>query len=273
MPMTSSTICNRQSMADNFVDLKKFLDQKTDEFNRPEFIQDDPISIPHLFTKNQDIEISGFFAAIFAWGIRKTIINKCKRLMELMDYAPHDFCVNHADKDLKRFLNFSHRTFNATDLLYFIRFLKHHYQNHSSLESAFFPNIVLKDDQKIEAGLNSFYEYFFSLPDLPHRTRKHIAAPFKNSACKRLNMFLRWMVRNDGRGVDFGIWHKADPSGLICPLDLHVARVARKFGLIERKQTDWQAAVDLTKNLKVLDKCDPVKYDFALFGLGILEKY
>jgi len=256
-------------------DLKKFLDTKVAEYNRPAFIDADPVCIPHMFSKKQDIEISGFFAAIFAWGIRTTIINKSKELMQLMQMAPHDFCLNHTENDLKKLLQFKHRTFNATDLLYCIEFLKFHYSNNNRLETAFFPTKVLKQatDYKVELGLSYFHHYFFSLEDAPNRTRKHIATPYKNSSCKRLNMYLRWMIRNDKKGVDFGIWKKIQPSELICPIDLHVARVAKRFQLLYRKQADWAAAVELTQYLRTLDPADPVKYDFALFGLGVMEKY
>ena len=254
--------------------LKKFLDQKVIQFNNPSFINEDPVCIPHLYSKKQDIEIAGFFAAIFAWGIRKTIINKCKLLLHLMDNAPYDFCMGHSDVDLKKIEKFCHRTFNDTDLLYFISFFKFHYSKHNSLEVAFFNNKIIKQPGNIiEQSLNSFYEYFFSLEDVPDRTRKHIASPAKHSSCKRLNMYLRWMVRDDNKGVDFGIWKKISPSQLICPVDVHVARVAKHFNLLKRKQVDWQAAVELTEELKKFDNADPVKYDFALFGLGILEKY
>lgn len=258
-------------------DVKSFLDRKVVEFNNPGFIKDDPVCVPHLFTKKQDIEIAGFFAAIFAWGIRKTIINKCLALMQLMDNAPHDFVVNHEDKDLKKLLGFVHRTFNDTDLLYFISFFKFHYSVHSSLETAFFnkETIVHSNNSEgvIENSLNYFYDYFFSLEDVPHRTLKHIAAPKKNSACKRLNMYLRWMVRKDNKGVDFGIWKSVSPAHLVCPVDVHVARVAKRFGLLQRKQLDWLAAEELTEKLREFDSKDPVKYDFALFGLGILERF
>ena len=254
--------------------LKKFLDKKVLEFNNPSFIKDDPVCIPHLFSRKQDIEVAGFFAAIFAWGTRKTIINKCTLLLKLMDNAPYDFCINHVDDDLKKLEKFCHRTFNDTDLLYFISFFKFHYSRHSSLEAAFFNNTTIhQEGNVIEGCLNSFNEYFFSLEDVPARTRKHIAAPAKNSSCKRLNMYLRWMVRNDKKGVDFGIWKKISPAQLICPVDVHVARVARHFNLLKRKIVDWQAALELTDELKKFDKDDPVKYDFALFGLGIMEKF
>ena len=254
--------------------LKKFLNEKVTQFNNLDFIKDDPVCIPHFFSKKQDIEIAGFFAATFAWGIRKTIINKSKLLFRLMDNAPYDFCVNHTDEDLKKLETFCHRTFNDTDLLYFVSFFKFHYSKNKSLETAFFNDKAMNQtEQVVENSLNYFYNYFFSLEDIPERTKKHIASPQKNSSCKRLNMYLRWMVRNDNRGVDFGLWKKITPSQLICPVDVHVERVSRHFGLLKRKQVDWLAAVELTEELKKLDPRDPVKYDFALFGLGVLEKY
>lgn len=258
----------------NIVALKKFLDKKVDEFNQPSFIKNDPICIPHLFNKKQDIEIAGFFAAIFAWGNRTTIINKSKELLQRMDNAPHQFIINHRPIDLKKLLGFKHRTFNDTDLLYFIEFLKHHYSINKSLEAAFFnKEYFINSENSIENCLNYFYNYFFSLKDSPTRTAKHIASPQKKSTCKRLNMFLRWMVRKDNCGVDFGIWNKISPAELICPIDVHVARVARHFKLLDRKQTDWHAAIELTANLKIFDKTDPVKYDFALFGLGVMKRF
>ena len=252
--------------------LKSFLDKKVDQYNQPFFIQDDPISIPHLFSKKQDIEIAGFFASIFAWGNRATIISKSKELMQLMNNSPYDFIISHNEKDLQKLLEFKHRTFNVTDLLYFILFLKHHYQNSPSLETAF-SKWMNKGDKTIENALTGFHDYFFSLPDAPVRTKKHIATPARNSSCKKLNMFLRWMIRKDGCGVDFGIWKKIKPSQLICPTDVHVARVARKLQLLKRKQNDWQAAVELTDNLRKFDATDPTKYDFALFNLGAIEKF
>ena len=252
--------------------LKEFLEKKVEQYNQPSFIEADPISIPHLFTKKQDIEIAGFFASIFAWGNRATIINKSKELMQLMEHAPYDFCVNHDLDGLKNLLEFKHRTFNATDLLYFVEFLKFHYQHNASLETAF-SQWMNKADEHIEKALIGFYEYFFSFQDAPERTKKHIATPKKNSTCKRLNMFLRWMVRKDHCGVDFGIWKNISPSQLICPVDVHVARVAKQLNLIGRKQVDWQTALELTERLKSFDKNDPAKYDFALFGLGAIENY
>lgn len=252
--------------------LKDFLGSKVELYNQQNFIKDDPVCIPHLFTKRQDIEIAAFFAAIFAWGNRTIIINKSKELMRLMDMQPYAFVLNHSDKELKTLLQFKHRTFNTTDLLYFIGFLKFHYSSNNSLETAFSKWIRITDETT-EQALIGFHQYFFSLADVPARTKKHIATPEKKSNCKRLNMFLRWMVRKDNKGVDFGIWQKIKPSQLICPVDLHVARVAKRLNLLQRKQTDWPAALELTSYLRTLDPTDPVKYDFALFGLGVIEKY
>jgi uncharacterized protein (TIGR02757 family) len=252
--------------------LKEFLDRKVSEYNQPSFIKADPISIPHLFTDPRDIEIAAFFASIFAWGNRTTIIKKTKELVELMDMAPWQFVRHHKEKDLRRLLHFKHRTFNTTDLLYFIKFLQHHYTLNHSLESAFTAPMQASETST-EPALAHFYRYFFSLEDAPPRTHKHIASPEKQSTCKRLNMFLRWMVRSDDNGVDFGIWKNISPAQLICPVDVHVARVAKRFDLLPRKQVDWLAAIELTTYLRRLDPTDPVKYDFALFGLGAIEKF
>lgn len=252
-------------------ELYELLEAKASEFNRPVFIENDPISIPHAYRKKQDIEISGLMAAVLAWGQRKTIINKCREFFALMDNAPHDFILHHREDDLKPFEDFRHRTFNGTDALYFIAFLHHFYRRHDSLESAFAGGLT-PEAGDTKAALIHFHQTFFSLPDFPHRTRKHIATPARNSACKRLNMYLRWMVRQDDRGVDFGLWKNIAPHQLICPCDLHVDRVARRLGLIQRKQTDWQTATELTENLRQFDPDDPVRYDFALFGLGIEER-
>jgi uncharacterized protein (TIGR02757 family) len=257
-----------------YLEIKAFLDVKVAEYNRPAFITNDPVCIPHQFTAKQDIEIAAFIAAILAWGQRKTIINKCNELFGRMDHAPYDFMLNHQDADLKRLLAFKHRTFNDTDLLYFVSFFNWHYSKSDTLETAFLPeNWSTTQEFNAEHALNHFRSYFFSLPDFPHRTKKHISSPAQKSTCKRLNMFLRWMVRNDNCGVDFGIWTMIKPSALICPCDVHVDRVARKLGLITRKQTDWLTAVELTAKLKEMDPEDPVKYDFALFGLGVEEKF
>jgi uncharacterized protein (TIGR02757 family) len=257
-----------------FLELKEFLDIKVAEYNTPAFITNDPICIPHQYTLKQDIEIAAFFAAILAWGQRKTIINKCNELFMRMDNAPYDFIRNHEDIDLKRLLGFKHRTFNDTDLLYFVAFFQHHYNTSDTLETAFLPEDITQiSNFSAEHALNHFRDYFFSLPEFPHRTKKHISSPLQKSTCKRLNMFLRWMVRRDNCGVDFGVWNIIKPADLICPCDVHVDRVARKLGMITRKQTDWLTAFDLTQKLKEMDPTDPVKYDFALFGLGVEEKF
>ena len=252
--------------------LKDFLEAKLAEYNTPAFIPPDPVCIPHRFTRKQDIEIAAFFASIFAWGNRTTIINKSTELMQLMDDAPHQFITAHSEKELKRLLQFRHRTFNVTDLLYFILFLRHHYRRSATLETAF-AQWMEPGDEHIGAALAGFHDYFFSLPDAPVRTSKHIATPARHSTCKRLNMFLRWMVRTDRQGVDFGLWKKISPAQLICPIDVHVARVARRFSLVQRKQVDWLTALELTANLRKFDPHDPAKYDFALFGLGVVEKF
>lgn len=252
--------------------LKAFLDRKADEYNHPSFIVSDPVCIAHSFTKKQDIEIAAFLSAILAWGNRTTIIAKSKWLMQLMDNAPHLFCLQAGKKQLSLLAQFKHRTFNATDILYFVEFFRYHYSRHESLETAF-TQWIRPDDADTENALRGFYHYFFSAGDAPDRTRKHIASPEKKSTCKRLNMFLRWMVRKDDRGVDFGLWKQISAAQLVCPVDVHVARVARQLRLITRQQTDWLAAIELTSHLKQLNPDDPVKYDFALFGLGITEKY
>ncbi len=255
--------------------LKEFLDFKAEQYNQPEFIENDPISVPHAFKSKQDIEIMGFFAATLAWGQRKTIINKCNELAERMDNDPYNFVFNHQEADLKALLGFKHRTFNDTDLLYFISFFKHHYSSYPSLENAFcgLSGEPLNAAETIEEALNSFRSYFFNLPYVPYRTMKHVSSPAQRSGCKRLNMYLRWMVRKDDKGVDFGLWENISPAQLVCPCDVHVDRVARRLKLISRKTTDWLTAVELTARLKEFDPLDPVKYDFALFGLGVEEKF
>lgn len=253
-------------------ELKDFLDSKTQQYNQLSFIKDDPICIPHLFSKQQDVEIAALFAAVFAWGNRTIIINKSRDLLRRMDNAPHQFILHHSSDDLKSLLGFKHRTFNDTDLLYFVHFLHHHYTRYATLETAFTAG-MLSNDATTENALKNFFNYFFSLEDAPRRTRKHIASPARNATCKRLSMFLRWMVRRDDCGVDFGIWKNISPAQLVCPIDVHVARVAARFKLLQRKQIDWQAALDLTNCLRTLDPNDPVKYDFALFALGVVEKF
>lgn len=249
----------------------QLLSEKAKVYNSPAFIIGDPICIPHRYSKKQDIEIAGFFAATLAWGNRTTIINSCSRLMLLMDNSPHDFVVEHSPAQLKRMLTFVHRTFNATDLLYFIAFLQHHYRHYNSLEDAFVPSDRY-DEVNVGRALMGFHNYFFSLPEYPERTRKHVATPARNAACKRLNMYLRWMVRKDEQGVDFGIWQKLRPAQLICPLDVHVARVAHRLGLIANNKADWKNAVLLTEQLSRLKPDDPAVYDYALFGLGAEER-
>lgn len=246
--------------------LKLYLDDLVEKYNKPDFIVLDPISVPHRFSKKQDIEISAFFASILAWGQRTTIINNVNRLMNWMDESPHDFIVNHKETDRQVFAKFVHRTFQYPDLLYFLEFLQLHYQENESLENAFSKG-GLKGDVDVGNMLKHFHTYFFSLPHL-HRTRKHLQTPENKSACKRLNLFLKWMVRKDHKGVDFGIWDKIKTSQLICPLDVHVLRQANNLGLINTKKQNWNTALELTNVLKIFDSNDPVKYDFALFGMG-----
>lgn len=258
-------------------DLYDLLTEKAWQYNNTSFIETDPISIPHRFKEKQDIEIAGFFAATLAWGQRVTIINKCNALLGMMDNKPYDFMLHHQLNDLKPFTKFKHRTFNATDALYFIERLSTYYRAHTSLEEAFIQNLNLTqlavaDEFLIEQALIQFNKMFFDLPDAPARTQKHVSNPARKSACKRLNMFLRWMVRQDSRGVDFGIWNQISPSQLVCPCDVHVERVARKFKLISRKGMNWQTAKELTANLRKLNATDPVLYDFALFGMGVMER-
>jgi len=246
----------------------QLLNQQLKRFNQPMFIEKDPISIPHAFSHQQDIEIAGLFAALFAWGNRTTILLKSKALMKQMDNAPYQFIKGHTDRDLKKLVDFKHRTFNATDLLHLIRFLHHHYQHHESLEIAFTEGLSTHDETT-EGALVNFHRACFSLEDSPPRTRKHISTPASGSSCKRLNMFLRWMVRRDPSGVDFGIWKGIRSDQLVCPLDIHVQRVAVQLGLIADQKSDWKTAVALTHRLKELDPHDPVKYDIALFSMGV----
>ena len=213
----------------------------------------------------------GLWTAVLAWGQRKTIINKARELAQLMDGAPHDFILHHTSEDRRRLLDFKHRTFQTTDTLYFLEFLQDYYRHHDTLETAF-AEYLNPEDVTVENALTGFHNRFFSLPDAPARTTKHIATPARRSSCKRLNMFLRWMVRCDDQGVDFGLWKQLQPRQLVIPLDVHVERIARRMGLLIRPQTDWLAALELTENLRRFDPEDPVKYDFALFGIGVLEK-
>lgn len=251
--------------------LQQYLDSCVDRYNEPGFIPADPISIPHQFSQLQDQEIMGFWVSMLAWGQRKTILKSAHRLIELMEGEPYRFIVEHEEQDRARFAEFKHRTFQYTDTLYFLAFLQWYYRQHDSLEYAF-SQYIRPEDEHIGPALIGFHDYFFSLPDAPRRTRKHIATPARKSSCKRLNMFMRWMVRKDDRGVDLGCWNTIRPAQLMMPLDVHVDRIARRLGLLERKQRDWLAVEELTTRLREFDPDDPVKYDFALFGLGVMEK-
>lgn len=251
----------------NVAELREFLDLKYDQFNRQCFIETDPISIPHRFTRKEDIEIIGLITATIAWGQRTTIIKNAARLAELMDDAPHDFVMNHQSSDLTRLGSFVHRTFNGTDCKYFVKGLRHIYKNHGGLEDLFTNNF-----ETSAHALIAFRNAFFELKH-EQRTEKHVSDPDKGSAAKRLNMYLRWMVRRDDRGVDFGLWKDIPMSKLSCPLDVHTANVSRKLGLLQRTQNDWQAVRELDGALRELDPNDPVKYDFALFGLGAFESF
>ena len=245
-------------------DLKEFLEEKYLQYNNKTFVQFDPIKIPHSFTKKEDIEISAFLTSIISWGNRKMIIKNAKDLMNKMDSSPYDFIINSNQKDIES-IDFCHRTFNSIDLHFFIKSLKNIYINHGGLEKIFSVNY---DDKWLFKNIKNLKEIFFSI-DHPIRTKKHISDPSKGSACKRINMFLRWMIRKDTHGIDFGIWNKISPSKLSCPLDTHTNRIARKLGLIKRKQNDIKTLKELDLKLRKFDKKDPVKYDYALFSIGI----
>ena len=251
-------------------ELKDFLEEKTNQYNSPAFIADDPVSIPHRFSKKEDIEISGFLSSVIAWGNRKAIIAAATRMMELMDNSPHEFVVHHTAADLGRFKKFVHRTFNGRDAAYFIRALKNIYSKHGGMENIFLKSIS-PSDSELSSALSHFKATFYTLPKA--RTQKHLPDPLQNSSAKRMNMLLRWFVRNDKKGVDFGIWKSVSPSQLSIPLDVHTGNVARKLGLLQRKQNDWKAVMELNTRLRRFDPVDPVKYDFALFGLGVFEKF
>ena len=250
-------------------DLKDFLDLKVETYNNKKFILSDPIQIPHSYSKKEDIEIAGFLSATIAWGNRSMIIKNSNKMMEIMDNTPFDFVLNHSEKELKSVNNFVHRTFNSIDFQYFIKSLQNIYRNYRGLESVLKPT---NNDLNYQNSIANFKTIFFELPH-PVRTEKHISNPLKNSAAKRIHMFLRWMVRNDSKGVDFGLWKTHSPALLSCPLDVHSGNVARKLGLLRRKQNDWKAVFELDSKLREFDKNDPVKYDFALFGLGVFEKF
>ncbi len=253
----------------NFEELKEFLDEKVKLYNHPKFIESDPIQIPHRFSLKEDIEISGFLAATMAWGNRKMIINKLNDLMNRMGNSPHDFVMNYTDDGFDKIETFKHRTLNSIDLDFYIKSLRNIYENHNGLETAF---EFHKTDTDSFHAIENFRTRFLEIPHL-QRSEKHLSSPANNSASKRLNMYLRWMVRNDNQGVDFGIWKSVSASTLVCPLDVHSGNVARKLGILTRKQNDWKAASELHLNLKRMDSEDPSKYDFALFGLGIFEDF
>ena len=251
----------------NKADLKTFLDEKALQYEVPEFIKDDPIQIPKMFTLKEDVEISGFLTSIIAWGQRKTIIKNSTKLMQYMDNSPHDFLINHKDSDLKVFENFVHRTFNSDDLLYFIYRLSYMYKEEGGIENSF-NSYFVKANSEMKLGISLFKESFFSHEHL-RRSQKHLPNPMKGSAAKRFNMYLRWMVRPSDKGVDFGIWKSIDKESLYLPLDVHSGNVARKLGLLLRNQSDWKALEELMVHLRKFDPKDPSKYDFALFGMGV----
>lgn len=248
-------------------EIYQLLEEKFIQFNQTSFIENDPISIPHLFSAKEDIEIAGFLAATIAWGQRKTIVTNARKMIQLMDDAPYDFILHHEGKDLWRLKGFVHRTFNSEDFEFFVKALQHIYINHGGLESVFARNA-----ENMQQSIHYFKKVFFEI-EHPQRSTKHIADPLKKSSAKRINMFLRWMCRNDKSGVDFGIWKSISPKHLMCPLDVHSGNVARKLGLLTRTQNDWQAVEELTYQLRKFDKNDPVKYDFSLFGLGVFEGF
>jgi len=253
----------------NFDELKEFLNEKVELYNTKKFIDSDPIQIPHQFSVKEDIEIAGFLSATIAWGNRKMIINNAQKMMDLMDNSPFDFVKNHSEKDLESLNHFVHRTFNGQDFQTFIKSLRHIYQNHGGLEGIFTKN---QESTSLQKSITIFKNHFFEI-EHQNRANKHISNPEMGSAAKRINMFLRWMVRQDNAGVDFGLWKNISPSKLSCPLDVHSGNVARKLELLSRKQNDSKALNELDAMLRKLDATDPVKYDFALFGLGVFERF
>ena len=252
-----------------FSELKAFLDEKAEHYNNPEFIDTDPIQIVHRYHLKEDMEIAGFLTATIAWGNRKSIINNANRMMELLGNSPYDFVMSHREEDLHRFSDFVHRTYNGDDLMHFIRGLKYLYERYGGLEAVF---ANFRDAQRLQEAISDFRGKFFEIPHLP-RTEKHVSNPLKGSSAKRINMYLRWMVRNDHKGVDLGLWKQISPAQLSCPLDVHSGKVARKLGLLKRTQNDARALEELDNALRKMDPADPVKYDFALFGLGVFEKF
>jgi uncharacterized protein (TIGR02757 family) len=250
-------------------ELKEFLDEKVLLYNNPQFIESDPIQIPHQFSLKEDVEIAAFLTSTIAWGNRKMIISNSKRMMALMGNSPYDFVMGHNEAQLESLDGFAHRTFNSTDFATFIKALQHIYKNHNGLEMAFAKN---KQPLSMQQSISEFRKLFFETAH-QQRTMKHVSDPMQGSAAKRINMFLRWMCRNDKAGVDFGIWNSISPASLSCPLDVHSGNVARKLGLLTRKQNDARALAELDAALRLLDPNDPVKYDFALFGLGVFEGF
>lgn len=253
----------------NADELRSFLDEKVIQYNNQDFIDTDPVQIPHLFTQKEDVEIAGFLAATIAWGNRKMIINNAKKMVNLMGNSPYDFIINHKDHHLDDLENFVHRTFNGSDFTTFIKALQNIYQNHNGLEAVF-----AKHQQKegMQKAIHEFKKVFFEI-EHQNRTQKHVSDPLAGSAAKRINMYLRWMVRNDNAGVDLGIWKSISTAILSCPLDVHSGNVARKLGILTRKQNDAKALHELDTQLRFMDPNDPVKYDFALFGLGVFEGF
>jgi uncharacterized protein (TIGR02757 family) len=246
--------------------LKSLLDEKVDLFNNGKFIENDPISIPHSFSKKEDKEISGLLVSLIAWGNRKSIISSGKRMVEIMDGVPFEFATNFSERDIKVAGKFVHRTCNMFDFEFFLYSLKNIYLNHGGLERVF--TLGYSGNSDVKNAIIYFRNVFLELPYLP-RTSRHISNPEAGSAAKRINMFLRWMVRNDNKGVDFGIWNQIPASALYCPLDVHSGNVSRELGILKRKQNDWKAVEELTSKLRQFDPIDPVKYDFALFGIGV----
>jgi len=254
----------------NPIELKAFLDEKEAQYNSPAFIESDPIQVPRQFSDPADIEIAGFLTATLAWGRKASIIQSSRKLISLMAGSPHAFLMEAGEDDWSRFLPFVHRTFNGMDAVYFMKALRQLYRGHGGLGQVFQNAYSRHGD--LEGALIDFRKAFFSLGD-PGRTGKHLSDVARNSSAKRLNMYLRWMVRRDHRGVDFGLWTGIPMSALYIPLDVHTGAVARKLGMLERKQDDWKAVVELSERLREFDPIDPIRYDFALFGLGSFEGF
>jgi uncharacterized protein (TIGR02757 family) len=262
--------CHSPMTHSNSFQLKSLLDERVTLYNQPTFIENDPVCVPHRYTRLQDIEITALWTAVFSWGLRKTIINKATELFGLMNNAPFDFIMHHSEEESTRLLHFVHRTFQATDTLYFLHFFRDYYGDHESLQTAFTQHTD-PSAPSVKQMLSGFHDMFFASEWAPQRTRKHIATPARGASCKRLNMFLRWMVRSDKSGVDLGLWKDISPADLMIPLDVHVHRVALKLGLMSREKADWRGVEELTSQLRLMDSEDPVKYDYALFGMSAME--